>query len=271
MPDAIDLACLECTAGLTAFQTGLVPEEDRSVVNEHLEACPNCRLFADQIDATIDFIEAMPLTDSAQRLSESLSDLAPSSANTDNTDNPDDLLRQLCRLADSLDPSRAEELVQTTFLTALERDPNSFNLTELARDLTDNALADTEHTVRGLDDYDNQRPTRDADADAAELYYPDFYETGPDIGQFIVTPNIWGETNRLTPEEDIQTDELYGAVDRALEQLPAPLSQLVELVDIEQISLPEAASILRLDLDDAVKALNRARIHLHGTINAFIG
>ena len=77
MPDATDLACVECTDGLTAFQTGLLPEDDRSVVDEHLAACPNCRLFSDQIDATVDFIEAMPPRESTQQVVESLADIAP--------------------------------------------------------------------------------------------------------------------------------------------------------------------------------------------------
>jgi hypothetical protein len=54
MPDAIDLACVDCTAGLAAFRTGLLLEEDRSVVDEHLAGCPNCPLFSDQVDATVD-------------------------------------------------------------------------------------------------------------------------------------------------------------------------------------------------------------------------
>lgn len=204
MPDAIDLACVECTAGLTAFQTGLLPEEDRSVVDEHLAGCPNCRLFSDQIDATIEFIDAMPPRQSTERLVESLADIAPAAQ----AGNPDDLLRQLCRLADSLDITRAEDLVQQTFLSAVERDPQRLDLAELARDLTDDALADTEPGLRSLDDFDRQHPARDADTDSAELYYPDFYETGPEIGQFVDAPSIWGETNRLTPEADFQTGEL---------------------------------------------------------------
>lgn len=269
MPDANDLACVECTERLTAFQTGLLPESDASVVDEHLAACTNCRLFSDQIDTTTDFINAMPRGDSAQQLAETLAHAVPS---TSQTDNPDELLRRLCRLADSLDPSRAEDLVQRTFLAAVERDPQRLELQELARDLIDKALADTDRGLRGLDDFDwdQQRPAPDPDADAAELYYPDFYETGPEIGQFVDAPNIWGRTNRLTPEEDIDTGELYGVVDRAIEKLPVPLGQLVELVDIEQIPLPEAASMLRLGPNDAAQALNRARIHVRGAVDAFI-
>lgn len=267
MPDAIDLACVECTAGLAAFQTGLLPEEDSSVVDEHLAGCPNCRLFSDQIDATVQFIEALPPRQSTQRLVESLVDIAPAAQ----ASNPGDLLRQLCRLADSLDPIRAEDLVQQAFLSAIERDPQRLDLSELARDLTDNALDDAEPTLRGLDDFDQHRPVRDTDADSAELYYPDFYETGPDIGQFVDAPIIWGEANRLTPEADVQTGELFGFVEDAIEQLPAPLGQLVELVDIEQISLFEAASMLRLSPDDAARGLNRARIHVRGAVNTFIG
>jgi DNA-directed RNA polymerase specialized sigma24 family protein len=74
----------------------------------------------------------------------------------------------------------------------------------------------------------------------------------------------------LTPEEDYSTTELYGVVDQALDQLPAPLGQLIQLVDIDRLSLADAAAALRLTRDDATSALHRARVHVRGAINDFV-
>ena len=134
MPDATDLPCVECTAQLTAFQTGLLPEDDSSIVSEHLAACANCRLFSDQLDATVDFVQTLPLSDTAEELSQALADSIPPAVDTAD---PDQLLRSLCRVADRLDPGRAEDLVQRTFLTAIERDPQDLNLADLTRTLVD--------------------------------------------------------------------------------------------------------------------------------------
>lgn len=264
-----DVSHADCTDQLTAFQTGLLPETEGEVIAEHLGSCPNCRIFSEQIDETSSFLEALPQPEAPPQLVARLTSAGPPQGDTD----PDSLLRQLCQLADSLDPVNAEDLVQGTFLAAVERDPAVLDFAVLARDLTDTALADQQPESRGLEQFDLGGTTSmlDPDGDTAELFYPDFYEEGPDIGQFIDSPRIWGRTNTLTPEEDYATGELYGIVDEALGQLPAPLGQLIQLVDIDQLSLPEAAAALRLSLDDAVSALHRARVHVRGVIDDFLG
>ncbi len=264
-----DLSCAACTKQLTGFQTGLLPESDSTIVAEHMAACSNCRLFSEQIDETSGFLEALPPRDPSQQLAESVADVTHSASAKDD---PVVLLGQLSRLADSFDPAGAEDLVQRTFLAAVERDPRRLELAELARDLADKALADADPGLRGLEDFGfaQQTSMSDPDADTAELFYPDFYESGPEIGQFVDSPNIWGRTNTLTPEEDFDTDELYGVVEQAITQLPVPLGQLVQLVDIEQLPLAEAASVLRLDSEDAAEALNRARIHVRGAVDGFL-
>ncbi len=264
-----DLSCAACTEQLTGFQTGLLPESDSTIVAEHIASCPNCRLFSEQLDETSGFLEALPPRDPSQQLAESVAAVTHSASAKDD---PDVLLRQLCRLADSFDPAGAEDLVQRTFLAAVERDPQRLELAELARDLADKALADPDPGLRGLEDFGfaQQTSMSDPDADTAELFYPDFYESGPEIGQFVDSPNVWGRTNTLTPEEDIDTGELYGVVEQAITQLPVPLGQLVQLVDIEQLPLTEAASVLRLGSENAAEALNRARIHLRGAVDDFL-
>lgn len=269
LPEMSDLSHAACTKQLAGFQTGLLPEDDSTVVAEHMASCPNCRLFSEQIEETSGFLEGLPPRDPSEQLAESLADVIHT---TSAMDAPDVLLRQLCRLADSFDPAGAEDLVQQTFLAAIEHDPRRLELAELARDLVDRALNDVGPRSRGLEDFawPQQTSVSDPDADTAELFYPDFYESGPEIGQFVDSPNIWGRTNTLTPEEDIDTDELYGVVERAMTQLPAPLGQLVQLVDVEQLPLMDAASVLRLGSEDAAEALNRARIHVRGAVDEFL-
>lgn len=144
----------------------------------------------------------------------------------------------------------------------------------LARDLADRAFAEPEPTVRSLDDYrtraENQTAELDPDADTAEFFYPDFYDIGPDAGRHIDAPNRWGQTNTLSPDDEVFTTDLYRVVDGAVARLADPLGQLVQLVDIDDVSLADAAYVLRLDKVDAVDALHRARIHLRGVVNEYM-
>ena len=66
------------------------------------------------------------------------------------------------------------------------------------------------------------------------------------------------------------TTDLYRVVDGAVARLADPLGQLVQLVDINDVSLADAAYVLRLDKVDAVDALHRARIHLRGVVNEYM-
>jgi len=263
-----DTPCADCVDQLTAFQLGLLPETVGDVVREHLESCPNCRIFSDQIHETTTLIEAFPQPEAPSELAAAIASSNPSSTGTD----PDALLRQLCQLADSLDPLNAEDLVQSTFLAAAERNHASLEFADLARDLTDAALADQQPETRNLDQFSagTTKSMLDPDADTAELFYPDFYNEGPDIGRFVDSPAIWGRTNVLTPEEDYSTTDLYRVVDHALDQLPPPSGQLIQLVDIDQLSFPEAAAALRLSLPDATSALHQARVHVRGAVNDFV-
>ncbi|MGI9622034.1 MAG: zf-HC2 domain-containing protein [Acidimicrobiales bacterium] len=262
-----DTLCADCVDQLTAFQLGLLPETEGGVLREHLGSCPNCRIFSEQIDQTAALLEAFPQPDAPPELALAIASSSPSSSGTD----ADALLRQLCQLADSFDQRNAEDLVQSTFLAAVERNPADLEIADLARDLADAALADGQPETRELDQFDLATTTSmlDPDGDTAELFYPDFYSEGPDIGRFVDSPAVWGRTNVLTPEEDFTTTELYGVVDQALDQLPAPSGQLIQLVDIDQLSLPKAAAALRLSVPDAASALHQARVHVRGAINDF--
>ena len=51
-----ELHCPACIDQLTRFQTGLLPQSDTEVVREHLNSCPDCRLFADQVETVADLV-----------------------------------------------------------------------------------------------------------------------------------------------------------------------------------------------------------------------
>ena len=56
-----ELHCPACIDQLTRFQTGLLPQSDTEVVREHLNSCPDCRLFADQVETVADLATAPAL------------------------------------------------------------------------------------------------------------------------------------------------------------------------------------------------------------------
>jgi len=265
-------SCAGYTKELTRFQSGLLDEADAEVAQQHLYACPSCRLLTHQVEVVTDLVgDAEPLTlpDSVSRL---LNDIANGTA--DKPSDAGDIARLLFGLAQSLDPHVAEDLVQQTLLTAFEERPGELDLLALAQDLTDRAFGEPEPTVRSLDDYrtraESQTADLDSDADTAKLFYPDFYDTGPDAGRHVDTPNHWGRTNTLSPDDEVFTTDLYGVVDGAIGRLADPLGQLVQLVDVNDVSLVDAARMLRLDQVDAVDALHRARLHLRGVVDEFM-
>jgi DNA-directed RNA polymerase specialized sigma24 family protein len=270
--DPNTLSCAGCTNQLTRFQTGLFAEADAAVVQEHLDSCPNCRLFSDQIDAVVDFVGSGEPVDVPESVSSLLDDFMASTVHQ-----PGDVTRtigSLCRLADSLDPNNAEDLVQQTLLAALEDDPGRLELSVLAQNLTDRAFGDSGPTLRSLDEYETRTESRDTgpdpDGDTAELFYPDFYADGPDAGRHVDAPNRWGQTNTLSPDDDVLTAEMYGVVNDAIARLADPLGQLVQLVDIDDVSVANAAKTLRLDENDAADALQRARVHLRGVVDSVL-
>lgn len=265
-----DLSCSDCTDRFTAFQLGLLPETDSGVLSEHLESCPDCRIFSEQVDQTSALLADFPQPDPDAELAAAIASSHRAATGTDH----EGLLRQLCQLANSLDPRNAEDLVQATFLASAERDPSDLDFGTLARELTDISLRDQQpEDLRGLDQFGPGRSTSmlEPDGDTAELFYPDFYDEGPDIGRFVDSPTVWGRASVLTPEEDYDSAELYDVVDQALVQMPTPLGQLIQLVDIDQLSLPEAAAALRLSTGDSTSALHQARVHLRGVIDDFLG
>ena len=48
--NATELSCAEYTEELTQFRMGLLDEADAEVAQQHLYACPDCRLFTHQVE-----------------------------------------------------------------------------------------------------------------------------------------------------------------------------------------------------------------------------
>lgn len=269
---AAALSCVEYTRELTQFQLELLDEADAEVAQQHLYACPNCRLFTQQVEVVTNLVgdgEPPSLPDSLTRL---LNDIANGAA--DKPRDPGDIARLLFGLAQSLAPHDAEDLVQQTLLTAFQERPGELDLLALARDLADHAFGEPGAAVRSLDDYRTRVERRtadlDSDADTAELFYPDFYDIGSDAGRHVDAPNQWGRTNTLSPDDEVFATDLYGVVDDAIGRLADTLGQLVQLVDVNDVSLVNAAHMLRLDQVDAADALHRARLHLRGVVDEFM-
>lgn len=111
----------------------------------------------------------------------------------------------------------------------------------------------------------------DPDADQAELYLPDLYGDGPDQAGWSTPPAAWPSVTRmLRPDEEVQTSELYSVVDSALDELPAPLADVLYLVDIEGHSLPTASSLLDRDSASLQRDLAQARDHVRSRVNAYL-
>ena len=260
-----NLACAECVAHLAGVEFQLLPETDAEVVTEHVSECPDCRLFKEQLDSTRDLLAATPApeltAEIADVLKESQSELADSSIEPS--------LGRLYRVAAALDVEDADELVQQTLLDAVSEGA-TLDSGALINRLTRAAAEKGGHQTESLEQADPDSVAYDPDSDIAELFYPAFYEDGPDAGRFIDSPNAWGQALRLAPEDDVATIELFGVTDSAIDELPEAGMRLIILVDIEGVSLDNAARALRVSKTRAAQALNNARIHVRGAIDNYL-
>jgi DNA-directed RNA polymerase specialized sigma24 family protein len=243
---------------LTDYQTGRLAEPDRTVIDEHLSDCPDCRRFAAQLMATEALLKQSP------RPVPSSGDRLPRHAGIQ------DSFSALRQLAESLDSKRADDLVQDVVTEALAAG-GDLDLKSLARKLTDRALADHAPQERGTDDFATGDLSQrfDVDADTPELFYPEFYVDGPDLGRFVDAPNQWGANHvHLGPEADLLTADLLQQVDQAVSRLTPPRGQVAQLVLLDGLSIDDAAEVLRLSPDVAARALHEVRVHLRGVVAA---
>lgn len=260
-----DFTCATCVAHLVEAEFQLLPESDTDVVNQHLSECPDCRLFNEQLERTRDVLAATPTPELSDDLAEVLQatqvDLADG--------NYEASLSRLYRIAGALDLENADELVQQTVLEAISAG-RTLDLGDLGDRLAHTAAEQKGQATESLYEDRNGSHDYDPDSEPGELFYPDFYQEGPDAGRFIESPNAWGHTLRLQPEDDVATIELFGVTDSAIDNLPELDMRLITLVDIDGVSLEQAALGLGVRKEQATKALNRARIHVRGAIDNYL-
>lgn len=218
--------------------------------------------------------------------------------------------RLLVALAAAADPEHADDLVQDTWQHLLEKSPagatptreelsehllghirshghdhevdhESWTDAVLGRGKADRAAADTatggvrdsETVTVDLNERISARPVEhlDSDADRAELFYPDFYDEGPQEGSWVSPPSRWPTiAHILGPDAELETSELYREVDAALDDLPEHIWDAVHLIDLEGHTLETASWLLGVEREVALANLSVGRNHVRGRINAYL-
>lgn len=210
----------------------------------------------------------------------------------------------LVALATAADPAHADELVQDTWQHLLESSPGK---TPTRVELSDHLLghirthahddetdqsawadaishphrhkssdaggADVPADSSGVTDFraaaDLDR--LDIDADRAEMFFPDFYDDGPNADSWVSPPSAWPSVTRiLGPDAELQTTELYGVVDAAIEQLPSQVGDALYLADLEGHTAEAVAGFLGIERDVVLSHLTVGRNHLRGRIDEYL-
>ena len=271
------VTCEQVVAAASDLLDDVLDPAERADLDSHLSSCENCPTYLSQLRTTIKVLSDRPGVEVPQELRQAV-DQALTGA--DNAEVAAAAYAEhgshLYSIAAAIAPSEAKDIVESTFVRALEEGTAAFTLNRLTEILVD--IAETpdpsEGRVSSVYDHSGSVDARvdslDADADTAELFYPQFYSEGIDAGAFLESPNAWGESHMLSPEADVETDELYGLVDGALQDLSASDAAAVSLVDIEGISREVAAQQLNLSAEDISAALHRGRNHIRGALDGYL-
>jgi DNA-directed RNA polymerase specialized sigma24 family protein len=283
---------------------GSLPVEASQAIGEHLRACAGCTHHVDQIAKTRALLGARV---GARRGPKATPRHGQGDEDDESGRSPRELAHRhsyLVTLARATDPAHADDLVQDTWDHFFSADPGNVpDRAELAaylvRHAHEHARGDEADGEAWADDlaqhhphnpadlaetdlpadpggYDDWRTLADldaldADADAAELYFPDLYGDGPNKGEWRVPPTAWPSVTRmLSPDEEADTAELYSKVDAALDELPDTLADALYLVDIEGHALTTAGSLLGRGVVDLQRDLVRARDHVRGSIDRYL-
>ena len=240
---------------------GLLPAEEREVIEQHLSSCDRCADLMAGLRSTLATLRSRRQFD----LPDVLRELAADGDGTRGSDLARHL-PQLYALALAIDPATADDLVQETISRALA-DPSS--------DISDAALAATlTNLAAGSQPAFESPPTPppgdDPDADTSELFYPAFYGDAPDAGGWVEPVVAWGEARVLRPDDDVVTTELYGVVDAALAALDPIDRSLLSLVDLDGVPFGHAVMVLDLDRSESRERLARGRAAVRGALTQYI-
>jgi DNA-directed RNA polymerase specialized sigma24 family protein len=258
----------------------LAPEQVQVPLAAHLAGCGDCASYVSQIATTRDLLGRCSDRGGVQSQSgESAESLAAESG----TEGADALRSALLARAELLDPANAEDLAQRSLEVGLalqHRDSRPRGVAELIKimhtlsgaqmrlDGRTTPAVDATATARARAD---SLEDLDGDADEPALFYPDLYPGDDGLDVWVDSPNQWrGGAQILGPEEVDETGEVYDVLDRALDELPEPLGDLLALVDLQGYPLAGSAQSLRLDELSATAALARARNHVRGRLAEYL-
>lgn len=280
--------------GVVALDGDLPPGVAQDLA-DHVKDCRACSAYLTQV-ATTSAVLAM--RGNAPDAPSRADDVAAGSGDSMRTH------QLLLSLATAADPAHAEELVQDTWQHLLEASPDAVPTrmqlsdhllghirTHAKDDDSDisgwaDALAHP-HRHKGSDAGGADVPSDasgvtnlraaadldrlDIDADRAELFFPDFYDDGPNADSWVSPPTAWPFVTRvLGPDAELQTTELYEVVDAALEQLPSQVGDALHLVDLEGQTPATVAGLLGIERDVLLSHLSMGRNHLRGRIDEYL-
>ena len=253
------LACAACVGQFAEVEFRLLPETDAEVVTEHLSECPDCRIFKEQLDTTRELVSGTRPELTADVLEDAKSDLADCSI--------EHSVKALYRIASTLDVDDADDLVQETLADAIGRGTRLSSVELVDALIRTAGQTHSEPTVSLHDAADHGAVAYDSDSETAELFYPEFYEEGPDVGRFVDAPNVWGHVLHNAPDDHVAASETIEVADAAINELPAVEGRMITLVDVEHVAFEAAARLLDVSKRQAARALNDARIHVRGAID----
>lgn len=287
------------TFGVVALDDVLPPEVAGDLA-DHLRECRACSAYLAQSASTSGIVA---MRHSASEEVGRVTDAdAADTADQRGTARTQRLLLALARAAD---PLHADDLVQDTWQHLLEVSPDTVpTRTELSDHLLDHlrrhrhddealeaewadvllrtyrhhptAMGEADSRLISSRMTDNSRGPEahewlEPDADHADLFHPEFYDDGPDADTWINPPTAWPTITRiLSPDAELETADLYRAVDSALEELPPSVGDAVYLVDLQGHSIETASFLLGANREDARAALSIGRNHLRGRIDNYL-
>ena len=255
---------LTCQAAVRAASdqlAKLLSDDERGALEEHLAGCDSCSILMDQLYRTVAVLGSRPEVQIPGSLRAMVADVEGDCAEAVTAQLP-----HLYAIANALNADAADDLVQETLTSALADLDADTTASGLAGALTRLAA------VRGPVLESPAVPTAgsDPDADAAEVYFSEFYTEGPDAGAWVDPPVAWGEARVLPPEDDVVTADEYAAVDAALAELDPIDAGLVTLVDIEGAPFSQAVIELDLPSGDARERLARARFAVRSALDRYL-
>lgn len=89
-----------------------------------------------------------------------------------------------------------------------------------------------------------------------------------DDGDEMDTPR-WLADPAMTPEQEVETDELEHAIQHCLEGLPVEFRTVVVMADLQGLDYSEVASAVRVPLGTVKSRLARARLRLRECLQSF--